>query len=275
MANDYRHAELRDFLRSRRGRLTPADVGLPEAGRRRTPGLRREEVAVLAGVGVSWYTWLEQGRDITVSGEVLNAISRALRLDDAERRHLFLLAGLTPPPPAATAAGSVTAELRRVMEAWMPRPAYIMNKHWNFVAVNDAARAVFGYGQTDQNCLVAYFTNERFRAMSLDWAKHAADVVGRFRADAAQYPDDPEFERIAGELVGASPEFAEIWARHDVTNSNSAVKSIRHPDVGDLHFEALKMPLNDHPGLHLVLHNPRPGTETETRLDKLVVAHPR
>ncbi|GAA3228281.1 helix-turn-helix transcriptional regulator [Nonomuraea helvata] len=274
MANDYRHAELRDFLRSRRARLTPGDVGLPEAGRRRTPGLRREEVAVLAGVGVSWYTWLEQGRDITVSGEVLDAISRALRLDAAERRHLYLLSGLSSPPRAA-AADSVTAELRRVIDAWSPRPAYIMNRHWNFVAVNDAARAVFGYGETDQNCLVAYFTNERFRAMSLDWAEHAAEVVSRFRADAAQYADDPEFERIAGELAAASPEFAEIWARHDVTAADFAVKSIHHPDAGDLCFEALKMPLNDHPGLHLVLHNPRPGTDTEARLAKLVVAHPR
>ncbi|WP_246090394.1 helix-turn-helix transcriptional regulator [Nonomuraea deserti] len=275
MANDHRRTELRDFLRSRRARLAPADVGMPEAGRRRTPGLRREEVAVLAGVGVSWYTWLEQGRDITVSSEVLDAISGALRLDEAERRHLYLLAGLNPPPGTAAAAESVTEELRRVIDAWSPRPAYIMDRHWNFVAVNDAARAVFGYGRTDHNCLVAYFTNERFRAMSLDWAQHAADVAGRFRADAAQYPDDPEFERIACELVAASPEFTDIWARHDVTAGNSAVKSIRHPDAGDLCFEALKMPLDDHPGLHLVLHNPRPGTGTESRLAKLVVPDPR
>lgn len=272
MANDHRRAELRDFLRSRRARLAPADVGLPEAGRRRTPGLRREEVAVLAGVGVSWYTSLEQGRDITVSGEVLDAISRALQLSEAERRHLYLLAGLNPPPGTAAVAESVSAELRRVLDSWSPRPAYIMDRHWNFVAVNEAARAVFGYGRTDHNCLVAYFTNKCFRAMSLDWAQHAADVAGRFRADAAQYPDDPEFERIARELIAASPEFTDIWARHDVTASNSAVKSIRHPEVGDLCFEALKLPLNDHPGLHLVLHNPQPGTGTGARLAKLMVS---
>ncbi|MBW8486179.1 helix-turn-helix transcriptional regulator [Actinomadura parmotrematis] len=266
---DRRRAELRDFLRTRRARLAPADVGMPAGGRRRTPGLRREEVAVLAGVGVSWYTWLEQGRDIKVSGEVLDAIARALRLDAAEREHLYLLAGLNPPPAEGTAAGgAVSPELRRVLEAWAPRPAYVRDRHWNFLAINDAAREVFGYGDTDRNCLVTFFTNGIFRAMSTEWAEAAPGVVARFRADSARHPDDPEFGRLADGLRAACPEFAELWARHDVSAGTDAVKAIRHPEAGELVFDALALPLADRPGLSLILHHPRPGTGTEERLER-------
>ncbi|XRQ16159.1 helix-turn-helix transcriptional regulator [Actinomadura welshii] len=265
-----RRAELRDFLRTRRARLTPADVGMPAGGRRRTPGLRREEVAVLAGVGVSWYTWLEQGRDITVSGDVLDAIGRALRLDAAEREHLYLLAGLNPPRAAAGPAAPVTPESRRLLDAWSPRPAYIRERHWNLVAVNDAAREVFGYGDTDHNCLVTFFTSVRHRALEMHWEAVAPDVVGRFRADAARHPDDPEFARIAGDLLAVSPEFAELWGRHEVSARTQAVKAVRHPEAGEMVFESTLLPLADRPGHDLVLYNPRPGTETRERLERLM-----
>lgn len=265
-----RREELRDFLRTRRARLAPADVGMPDGGRRRTPGLRREEVAVLAGVGVSWYTWLEQGRDIKVSGDVLDAIARALRLDRAEREHLYLLAGLNPPRAEAGPAVPITPELRRVLDAWSPRPAYVRDRHWNFVAINDAAREVFGYGDTDHNCLVTYFTNVRYRSMNIHWAAAAPDVVARFRADAARYPDDPGFDRIIEDLLAVSPEFAELWPRHEVSEAGQAVKGIRHPEAGELVFEGTLLPLADRPGHHLVLHNPRPGTGTQERLERLM-----
>src|SRR5262245_22949812 len=135
-APDRRRAELREFLRSRRARVSPEQAGLPDGGRRRTPGLRREEVAVLAAVGVSWYTWLEQGRDITVSAEVLDAISRVLLLDGAERAHLYRLAGLNPPAPQPAPARLAVPELQHVLDAWLPRPAYIRDRHWNFAALN-------------------------------------------------------------------------------------------------------------------------------------------
>ncbi|MQY02057.1 helix-turn-helix transcriptional regulator [Actinomadura macrotermitis] len=268
-APDRRRAELRDFLRTRRARLTPADVGMPAGGRRRTPGLRREEVAVLAGVGVSWYTWLEQGRDIKVSGEVLDAICRALRLDGAEREHLYLLAGLNPPPaPAATSP--VPAELRRMLDAWAPRPAYIRDRRWNFLAINDPARAVFGFGDLDHNSLVTFFTSARYRAVHGAWEQTAPGIVARFRHDAARYPDDPEFDRIAADLREVSPEFAELWERHEVSGETQAVKSVRHPEVGELVFDTVVLPLGDRPGDHLCLQNPRPGTGTEERLARLL-----
>ncbi|MFI0373481.1 helix-turn-helix transcriptional regulator [Actinomadura sp. 1N219] len=268
-ASGRRHDELRDFLRTRRARLTPADVGLPDGGRRRTPGLRREEVAVLAGVGVSWYTWLEQGRDIRVSGDVLDAIARALRLDGAEREHLYLLAGLNPPRAGAGPVAPLTPELRRLLDAWSPRPAYIRDRHWNLIAFNDSARDVFGYGGTDHNCLITFFTSVRYRDLHMHWAAVAPDVVGRFRADAARYPDDPEFARIAGDLLSVSDEFAELWDRHEVSAATQAVKAIRHPDAGEMIFESTVLPLADRPGQDLVLYNPRPGTGTLERLERL------
>ncbi|WP_198667316.1 helix-turn-helix transcriptional regulator, partial [Glycomyces dulcitolivorans] len=258
------------FLRSRRARLAPGDVGLPEAGRRRTPGLRREEVAVLAGVGVSWYTWLEQGRDIKVSGEVLDALVRALRLTRVERAHLYRLAGLNPPQADPSDRVPVGPELRRLIDAWSPRPAYVRDRHWDFTAVNDAARLVFGYGDTDHNCLVSFFTNARYRVLHRHWADLAPDVAAGFRADAARYPEDPEFDRIAADLAAVSPEFAELWERHDVGEHTSAVKAVDHPEAGLLEFEATLLPLPEHPGQSLILHHPRSGTGTEERLAELV-----
>ncbi|NED96042.1 transcriptional regulator [Phytoactinopolyspora alkaliphila] len=264
-----RREQLRDFLRSRRARLAPEGVGLPRAGRRRTPGLRREEVAMLAGVGVSWYTWLEQGRDIKVSTDVLDAVSRALRLDEPERRHLYLLTGLNPPAPRGAARATVTPELRRLIDAWAPRPAVLRDRYWNLIAVNDAAAAVFGYDEADHNCLVTFFTNDRYRSMHTHWFAIAPDVVAAFRADAARYPDDAEFARIVEGLRTVSPEFDELWARHDVAAATQAVKAVRHPEVGELIFDTTVLTLPDKPGYHVELQNPLPGSGTQARLERL------
>ncbi|NYH52506.1 transcriptional regulator with XRE-family HTH domain [Nocardiopsis arvandica] len=264
-----RREQLRDFLRTRRARLTPRDVGMAEGGRRRTPGLRREEVAVLAGVGVSWYTWLEQGRDINVSGEVLDAISRALRLTGPERAHLYALAGLNPPRAGGARETSVTPELRNLIDAWTPRPAMLRDRHWNLLAVNDAARTVFGYGDTDHNCLVTFFTNARYRDMHVHWASVAPDVVASFRADAAHFPDDPEFARLVDDLSAVSPEFTDLWSRHDVGDHVQAVKAVLHPEAGDLVFDKTTLTVADRPDWHLELYNPRPGTGTGDRLERL------
>lgn len=260
-----RRDELREFLTSRRARLSPADVGLPPAGLRRTPGLRREEVAVLAGVGVSWYTWLEQGRDIRVSAQVLNAVADALRLNTHEQAYLYRLAGLEPPGTvtgAAAAEQPVAPEWHRILDAWLPRPAYIIDKYWGFAAMNSTAREVFGLTDDDDNCLVAFFTSLRYRAAFTQWQETAPDIVARFRADAARHPQDRAFHRLASELATVSTEFAQLWARHDVTESANGTKAITHPHGGQLHFEYTRLPLPDYPGHHLVLHNPTPGTGT-------------
>ncbi|GAA3092139.1 helix-turn-helix transcriptional regulator [Streptosporangium carneum] len=264
-----RHEQLRDFLRIRRARLTPGDVGIPAAGRRRTPGLRREEVAMLAGVGVSWYTWLEQGRDITVSAEVLDAIARALRLSEPERVHLYLLAGLNPPPADGTPGTEVTPEVRRLLDAWGRRPAVLRDRYWNVLAFNDTARAVFDFDGTAHNCLITFFTSPRYRAVHDVWISAASAVVAAYRADSAHFPDDPGFRRVVDDLSVASPEFAELWERHEVGVPVQAVNALRHPEAGELFFDATTLAVADHPDWRLVLYNPRPGTDTDGRLEGL------
>ncbi|NBE55066.1 helix-turn-helix transcriptional regulator [Streptomyces boluensis] len=268
-ARERRSAEIRAFLRSRRARVTPADVGMAAGSGRRTPGLRREEVAVLAGVGVSWYTWLEQGRDINVSAEVLDAVGRVLRLDPAEREHLYLLAGLNP-PPAAPADRAVPNGVRRVIDGWLPRPAYAIDRHWRLLAVNRAAQLVFGYGELDHSCLVSFFTSAHFRASLCGWEDAARGIVGLFRADAARYPDDPEFGRLVEDMCAASPAFATVWAEHPVGSDTEGVKSLVHPDAGELAFDYTMLPLADLPGARLLLYTPVEGTPTEERVAGLL-----
>lgn len=262
-----RREQLREFLRSRRERLDPAEVGLVATGRRRTPGLRREEVAQLAGVGVSWYTWLEQGRDIKVSTEVLDAIASALRLTEWERAHVYRLAGMNPPRAVRDRDAQVTAELRHLLTVWSPQPAVLRDRYWNILAVNDGARMAFGYDCDDYNCLVSFFTNASYREMHLHWAAAAPAVVAAYRADAAL--NDPEFDRVITELSTISAEFAELWARQEVGAPTQAVHAVRHPAAGELFFDTTTLIVADHPDWHLVLYNPRPGTGTEQRLSLL------
>ncbi|MEV5121302.1 helix-turn-helix transcriptional regulator [Streptomyces decoyicus] len=273
-ARQRRSSEIRAFLRSRRARVTPADVGMAAGSGRRTPGLRREEVAVLAGVGVSWYTWLEQGRDINVSAEVLNAVSRVLRLDATERVHLYLLAGLNP-PQAAPGDRVIPAGIRRVIDGWLPRPAYVIDRHWKLVAVNRAAQLVFDYGELDHSCLVSFFTNAHFRSALCGWEDAARQIVGLFRADAARYPDDPEFGRLAEDMCAASPAFATVWAEHPVGAATEGIKSLVHPAVGELTFDYTMLPVSDLPGARLLLYTPTEGSPTEARVVGLLDAGER
>ncbi len=210
-----RHAALRHFLRSRRARLSPHDVGLSAVGRRFTPGLRREEVAVLAGVSASWYTWLEQGRNIKVSEEVLDSVSRALNLDRTERAHLYLLAGVNPPAPRQEITAEEVTRLRMAVETWTPAPAFVIDRYWNVLVSNAPARSVLGVYGVESNYLWSFFTDggvkERFPA----WQEEADRLVGRFRVQAIRFLDDPEFESLARRLCAASPDFERLWARHE------------------------------------------------------------
>ncbi|WP_282778201.1 MULTISPECIES: helix-turn-helix transcriptional regulator [unclassified Nocardia] len=268
-ASERRREQLREFLRSRRERLTPRDIGMPVVGRRRTPGLRREEVAVRAGVGVSWYTWLEQGRDITVSGEVLDAIAGALLLNEVERAHLYLLAGLNPPPMAGRTEGALTPAVRQLLDAWGWRPAVLRDRAWNVLAYNESARTVFGFDDRAHNCLRTFFTNPRYRAVPEVWADAAPAVVAAYRADAAHFPGDPAFDRVITELRTASPEFVALWDRHEVGMPVQAVNAMRHPEAGDLFFDATTLTVTDRPDWSLILYDPRPGTATAARLEAL------
>ncbi|WSV49162.1 helix-turn-helix transcriptional regulator [Streptomyces decoyicus] len=275
-----RRQELRDFLMSRRARVTPAEAGLPDGGRRRTPGLRREEVAVLAGVGASWYQWLEQGRDITVSPQVLDAVARVLRLNGAERRHLYVLAGLNPPQrqdaeePGLT---DVCAGLKRLIDAWMPFPAHIMDPYWNTVAHNEAARLVLGHGRpgVSLNCLIAFFTDPVYRARAASWERNAPMVVAQYRAACSARPGDEGFDAVVREASALSAEFTGLWGRGDVQDGGTLHKEMDHPLVGTLLFESTQLRIPARPDLNIVLHNPRPGTDTAAKLERLTSAEGR
>lgn len=269
-----RRQELRDFLMTRRARVTPAEAGLPDGGRRRTPGLRREEVAVLAGVGASWYQWLEQGRDITVSPQVLDAVARVLRLNGAERRHLYVLAGLNPPPRQdAEELGltDVCAGLQRLIDAWMPFPAHIMDPYWNTIAYNEAAQLVLGHGRpgVSRNCLIAFFTDPVYRARAASWETNAPLVVAQFRAACSVRPGDEGFDAVVRETSALSAEFAELWARADVQDGGTLHKEMAHPQVGALLFETTLLQIPVRPDLSIVLHNPRPESDTAAKLEWL------
>lgn len=267
-----RRTELREFLMSRRARISPAEAGLPDGGaRRRTPGLRREEVAVLAGVGVSWYQWLEQGRDITVSGHVLDAVSRVLKLTSAERRHLYVLAGLNPPAlEVAPGDRDMCHGLQRLIDAWMPFPAHIMDVYWNTVMYNDAASLVLGMRpEIVQNCLVAFFTDPVYMARSPHWEEIAVDVVAQFRAACTEHPEDEGFQAVVEQARELSPHFTRLWERQDVRPAGQLRKRMEHPVVGTLHVESTQLRVPARPDLAIVLHTPLPGTETAEKLEWL------
>ncbi|MFF4341989.1 helix-turn-helix transcriptional regulator [Kitasatospora sp. NPDC001540] len=264
-----RRPELREFLRSRRARITPEMAGLPAAPRRRGQGLRQEEVAVLAGVGASWYQWLEQGRDIVVSAQVLDAVARVLRLDSAERRHLYALAQLNPPPPDPAPRPEYCEGLQRLIEAWEPRPATVLDRYWNHVAWNESARLSLGLEGADRNCLVGFFRqrSQRRGAASLAaWERVAPLVVAAFRAAAADHPGDPGFAEVVAELRRTSGEFAQLWARQEVRELAAVVNEVEHPVVGTLTFESTQLRMPAQPGITLVLYNPVEGTETAQKV---------
>ncbi|WP_277752730.1 helix-turn-helix transcriptional regulator [Streptomyces sp. L2] len=264
--------ELREFLMSRRARVSPEEAGLPSGGaRRRTPGLRREEVAVLAGVGASWYQWLEQGRDISVSPQVLDSVARVLRLSDAERRHLYVLAGLNPPAPeVAPGKRDMSEGLRRLIDTWMPYPAHIMDAYYNCVMYNDAAALVLGMrpGIT-QNCLVDFFTDPLYRSRSKSWERNARTVVAQFRAATAARPEDDGYQAVLDELSAASPEFVALWAERDIEDQGQVRKELDHPVVGLLVVESTAMKVPARPDLSIVLHTPLEEANTAAKLEWL------
>ncbi|UQA95460.1 helix-turn-helix transcriptional regulator [Streptomyces halobius] len=268
-----RRQELREFLTSRRARVTPAEAGLPDGGRRRTPGLRREEVAVLAGVGASWYQWLEQGRDITVSSQVLDSVARVLRLSGAERRHLYVLAGLNPPLPRSEHDAQYLCDgMQRLIDGWMPYPAHIMDAYWNNIAFNEAAKLVLGHGRPgiSSNCLIAFFTDPVYRARAKSWERNAPMVVAQFRAACSERPDDEGFEALISELSAVSVDFVRLWALRDIQDSGQIHKELEHPLVGTLRFETTKLRVPARPDLSVVMHNPLPDSDTAAKLARLV-----
>jgi transcriptional regulator with XRE-family HTH domain len=267
-----RRSELSAFLRSRRERITPAQAGLPVGGRRRTPGLRREEVAQLAGVGVTWYTWLEQGRDIKVSDQVLEAISRTLMLDRDERAHLYTLAGASE-QPAGTDCAELTPAVRTMLDKFVPFPATVQNGKYDLLAWNAAyrwlIRDVDAIPPDERNCMWLLFTDPAWRRAIADWDEAAARMVAQFRAQMAEHVAEPAWKAHLRRLRAASPEFTALWERHEVSAVVAKAKRVRNPYVGMLRFEAVSTWLNPRPGLRLLVYTPQ-DAETTRRMQRLV-----
>ncbi|MCF3148615.1 helix-turn-helix transcriptional regulator [Streptomyces platensis] len=266
-----RRAELAAFLRSRRERITPEQVGLPRGARRRTPGLRREEVAHLGAVGVTWYTWLEQARDIHVSPQVLDAVARALLLDRAERSHLFALAGAVDPMPGRECTG-VTRELWQLLHQLTPFPAVVQNSRFDILAYNRTYGRLLcdldAVPEEDRNCMWLAFTHPVWRAGLGDLEATLRVMAAKFRASMAEHLAEPAWKALVARLMEASPEFREIWAQHEVLRPVSAVKVFRHPRVGPLQLTATSLWTGPNPGPKLLYYTPVDEMSRE-RLEQL------
>ncbi|GHB56610.1 DNA-binding protein [Streptomyces cirratus] len=269
--SDMRRHELAEFLRSRRERITPEQVGLVRGRRRRTPGLRREEVAQLAAVGVTWYTWLEQAREIQVSPQVLDALARALLLDRSERAHLFALAGGVDPAPL-TPCPSVTPALRAMLDQLDPIPAAVQNSRYDILAYNRTYGRLLcdldRVAPEDRNCMWLAFTDPDWRDAVVELPESNRLMAAKFRASMAEHLAEPAWKALLARLETASPEFREVWARHEVVGQGGKSKYIRNRHVGLLHLEHTNLWLGPAAGPRLVTYVPL-DEETRGRLERL------
>jgi transcriptional regulator with XRE-family HTH domain len=268
-------SRLGGYLKDRRAKLDPASFGFA-AGRRRTAGLRREEVAQRANISPTWYTWLEQGRGGAPSADVLDRISRALMLTDVEREHLFLL-GLGRLPEARYRKNEgVTPRLQRVLDALEPSPALIRTAIWDVLAWNRAATVMltdYGALPPDQrNVLRFIFLDPLVRAAQYDWDSVARFVVAAFRADAARAGAAAEVQPLVDELCRLSPEFADMWQDNDVRGFGEGVKHIRHPLLGPIAFEQSAFAVDGRPDLSMLVYNPVTREDAEKIRGLLVTA---
>ncbi len=248
------------------------------AGRRRTPGLRREEVAQLAGVGTTWYTWLEQGRDVRASLDVLEALAGALRLTPAERAHLVLLGRGEQAPACKLPPERVAPTLKRLIENLGPNPAYVLGRRWDYLAWNRAACALFGdLGEIERaarNHIWLTFMDPSRRELFTDWQQGHRLAVAKFRADSASHLGDPSFERLIAALRRSSPEFCKAWKRHEVARGTGGRKELSHPAVGAMVFEHAVFHPAEAPDQRLILYSPLPDEDTPAKLQTLLDGEP-
>ena len=254
-----RRRELGAFLRSRRERIAPADAGLTPVGRRRTPGLRREEVAQLAGVGATWYTWLEQARDIKASAQVIAALARTLALDGAERSHLYTLAGV-PELARGREAAAVSPSIEVMLKQLEPLPACVHNTRLDILAFNTAYDRLVGGLEClpvqERNGLLLAFTRPAWRSRIVDWQDAAVRTVATFRAAMAEHLTEPHWKALVKQLLAESPDFEELWNRHDVGAPENLTKCFMTPEVGLLRLNYTHLWLSQRTQTRLACYTP-------------------
>jgi transcriptional regulator with XRE-family HTH domain len=268
--------EIREFLTSRRARVTPERAGLPTYGSRRVPGLRREEVAALAGVSIQYYTRLERGGIAGVSNSVLEALARALQLDDAERAHLFDLAREAHPTterPRRRAPQKVRASVQRMLDAMTGAPAVVQNGRLDILGANELGRALYSEMYVDPvrpaNHARFVFLDPRARDLYPDWDSVASIIVASLRSEAGHDPYDRDLSDLVGELSTRCDEFRTRWAAHNVRIHRTGVKRVHHPVVGDLDLTFEMLQLAADPGLSLLTYSAEPGTPSAEALNLL------
>lgn len=256
---EIRRRELGAFLRSRRERILPEQVGLPARGRRRTPGLRREEVAQLAGVGVTWYTWLEQGRDINVSEQVIEAISRTLMFDPHEHSHVLTLAGLGE-PEAARECRALAPSVQPLLDKLDPYPASVISARYDILAFNRAYGALLCDMQRlpleNRNTLWLIFTHPAWRSTVVDWEEAASRLVAQFRGAMAEHLGEPRWRGLVRQLSEASPDFVRMWERREVLAPENYTKLLMHPEVGLLRLDYTSLWLGRLVGTRMISYTP-------------------
>ncbi|AZV57510.1 helix-turn-helix transcriptional regulator [Clostridium sp. AWRP] len=271
---EQRYEELGNFLKIRRSEISPSQVGLPEGLRRRTPGLRREEVAYLSGVSLTWYTWLEQGRPINVSAEVIESLSRALMLDKQERVHLYTLAKQVPPSAIPLYQSTVNTSLQHVLDNLILSPSYIMDARWNVIAWNKSASVVFANFNkiqvTQRNIIWMMFNNFDYKNLFIDWESTSQGIISRFRSNYAKYIDDPWMVSFVHNLEIKNEEFNLFWSKHNVQIKSEIHKKINHPIVGTMTFEFNSFDISDSSNLKLIVNTPLSKTDTDVKVKSLL-----
>ncbi|MFW3169433.1 helix-turn-helix transcriptional regulator [Geodermatophilus sp. CPCC 206100] len=264
--------ELAEFLLSRRRQVDPRAVGLPAAGARRTPGLRREEVAMLSGVSHTWYTWLEQGRDIRPSRQVVDALARTLRLSPAEHEYVLRLSGHGAGAPWAAARG-MPPHVQRLVDALGPSPAYVITASWSIVGWNAAYERLYPGVATvpaaDRNLLWLVFTDPAVRDLLGDWTTDSRRFLTQFRAEVGPRLADREVVDLVARLEAASGHFRAGWASHDVDRFSSGQRRFTHPEVGELLLEHHQLTPADAPHLQLVVYTAAAGSDAAGKLARL------
>jgi hypothetical protein len=274
-SNNERLLDLAQFLRTRRARISPEQAGLPNEGRRRTPGLRRGEVAQLSGVSVDWYTWLEQARNIQVSAQVLESIARVLQLDSNERKHLFLLALQQLPADLTPDESTISPTLQGFLDLQGTSPAYVTDQRLNVVAWNKIASMIYGNYETmstrERNTVWRTFTSPYVRQLlQKAWETHARHRLAQFRASYGKFAGDPWWMELIGELNQVSEEFNAWWPQHDVLNGPEGKKINHHPMAGLIVFDQISFLVSDSPHLTVTINIPSKDDDTISKLNKLL-----
>lgn len=270
----YRYKELADFLKTRRSKIHPFQVGLSSAVRRRTPGLRREEVAQLAGISLTWYTWLEQGRPIHVSTQIIESLTRVLLLDKQERIHLYLLAKHPLPTDIPGYQETVSPALQHILDNLILCPSLVIDQRWNVIAWNKAASLMFGdfanMNVHERNIVWAVFTNNNYKHLLVDWNLYAKRLLARFRATCGQYVEDPWLAKFIDDLKAQSTEFNLWWPLYEIESNSEKYKQLNHPVAEILDFEVSYLDVSDNSGLKLIVHTPLSGTDTAAKMESLL-----